>query len=158
MTQDEIKNLITSLKSGGQNAADVSAENLGDLLELSPEGPYHFVNLLKYKKLADYPEGHSLAQKKLSGQDAYNLYGMVALQQVTLRGGRLMQSNKVKLSMGGGDWDGVATMEYQNISAFFDMLADPDYQAALVHRDAGLEITEVLVSKPMLNGPIGGSA
>ena len=60
--------------------------------------------------------------------------------------------------MGGGDWDGVATMEYQNISAFFDMLADPDYQAALVHRDAGLEITEVLVSKPMLNGPIGGSA
>ena len=79
MTQDEIKNLITSLKSGGQNAADVSAENLGDLLELSPERPYHFVNLLKYKKLADYPEGHSMAQKKLSGQDAYNLYGMVAL-------------------------------------------------------------------------------
>lgn len=158
MTQNEIKDLIESLKSGDQNVADVSADDLRGLLELNPEGPYQFVNLLKYKKQADYPEGHLMAQKELSGQEAYNLYGMVALKHVIKRGGRLMQSNMVKLSMGGGDWDSVATMEYQNISAFFDMLVDPDYQAALVHRDAGLEATEVLVSKPILKGPVGGSA
>ena len=72
-----------------------------------------------------------------------------------MRGGRLMQSNKVKLSMGGDDWDSVATMEYQKIGAFFEMLADPAYQAALVHRDAGLEATKILITRPRIIKPLG---
>lgn len=155
MTQDDIKKLIASLKFGDQNTNDISAEDLSELLELNPEGPYHFVNLLKYKDVADYPADHPMAGKELGGRDAYNLYGAIAFQQVTMRGGRLMQSNKVELSIGGGDWDSVATMEYQNISAFFEMLADSDYQASLVHREAGLEATVIMVTRPNVQIPLG---
>jgi len=155
MTRDEINNLIASLKSGKQNQNDVSAEDLLRLLELNPDGPYHFVNLLRYKPEAQYPEGHPLAAKSMSGEEAYNQYGITAFQQVTMRGGRLMQSNEVKLSMGGANWDSVATMEYQTIGAFFEMLADPDYQVALVHRDAGLEATEILITRPKISKPLG---
>ena len=96
-----------------------------------------------------------MAGKELGGRDAYNLYGVIAFQQVTMRGGRLMQSNKVELSMGGSDWDSVATMEYQNISAFVEMLADSDYQASLVHREAGLEATVIMVTRPNFQIPLG---
>ena len=155
MTPDDIKNLIATLKDGEQNKNDVSADDLLRLLDLNPEGPYHFINLLKYKPKAKYPTDHPLAAKSMSGEAAYNQYGITAFQQVTMRGGRLMQSNKVKISMGGDDWDSVATMEYQTIGAFFEMLADPDYQAALVHRDAGLEATEILITRPRINKPLG---
>ena len=30
------------------------------------------------------------------------------------------------------------------------MIRDPDYQAGLVHRDAGLATTAILVSRPLL--------
>lgn len=155
MNRDEIKELIATLKSGEQNRNDVSADDLLRLLDLDPEGPYHFINLLRYKTEAQYPEGHPLATKSMSGEEAYNQYGITAFQQVTMRGGRLMQSNKVKLSMGGDDWDSVATMEYQKIGAFFEMLADPAYQAALVHRDAGLEATKILITRPRIIKPLG---
>gem|GEM_PF-815280 len=155
MTRDEIEALIATLKLNETNSRDISAGDLRGLLELNPEGPYHFVNLLKYKKQATYPSGHPLSNKTMSGEEAYKQYGIVAIQHVTRRGGRLMQSSTVKLAMGGGHWDGVATMEYQNISAFFEMLADPDYQEALVHRDAGLDVTQVFVTKPLIKNPIG---
>ena len=155
MTRDEIENLIATLKDGENNENDVSADDLLRLLDMNPEGPYHFINLLKYKSKAQYPTDHPLAAKSMSGEAAYNQYGITAFQQVTMRGGRLMQSNKVKISMGGDDWDSVATMEYQTIGAFFEMLADPDYQAALVHRDAGLEATEILITRPRINKPLG---
>ena len=36
------------------------------------------------------------------------------------------------------------------------MLRDPDYAAALVHRDAGLAKTAVWVSRPLLPSAAGG--
>jgi len=151
---NDVEALIETLK-GSHTGSVPSYSNLKALIGLDPKGPYHFVNLLKYKKQAQYPDGHSMAEKGLSGQDAYNLYGKAAFAQVTMRGGRLMQSNKVILPMGGGDWDSVATMEYQSINAFFKMLADPDYQASLIHRDAGLEATEIFVTRPLIQKPVG---
>ncbi|MCA9512007.1 MAG: DUF1330 domain-containing protein, partial [Myxococcales bacterium] len=53
--------------------------------------------------------------------------------------------------IGGDDgWSQVAIMEYPDTEAFLDMLADPDYASALVHRDAGLARTSVLVTRPLL--------
>jgi hypothetical protein len=41
-------------------------------------------------------------------------------------------------------------MQYPGIDAFIDMVRDPDYQAGLVHRDAGLAETTILVSRSLL--------
>ena len=41
-------------------------------------------------------------------------------------------------------------MQYPSTAAFVDMLRDPEYVAALSHREAGLAKTLVLVSRPLL--------
>ncbi len=43
-------------------------------------------------------------------------------------------------------------MQYPDVAAFVDMIRDPDYQAGLVHRDAGLAETVILVSRSLLPG------
>ena len=58
MTRNEIKDLIATLKDDEHNKNDVSADDLRRLLDINPEGPYHFINLLRYKTKAQYPEGH----------------------------------------------------------------------------------------------------
>ena len=49
-----------------------------------------------------------------------------------------------------GPWNQIAIMQYPDIDTFVDMIRDPDYQAGLVHRDAGLAATAILVSRPLL--------
>ena len=139
------------------NTIEPSAEQLQALLKIKPEGPFHFVNFLAFKAQAEYPADHALASAELSGSDAYDKYGAVALAQILGRGGRLITLNTVELEVIGssGPWHSVATMEYPNITAFLDMIADPDYKQALVHRDAGLANTIVLVTRPQINEPIG---
>ncbi|AMO69087.1 hypothetical protein DOK_07214 [gamma proteobacterium BDW918] len=139
------------------DSIEPSAEQLKALQAIDPEGPFHFVNFLAFKDEAEYPAEHKLAKAKLSGSDAYDKYGAVALAQIIQRGGRLITLNTVELEVIGssGPWHRVATMEYPNIAAFLDMIADPVYQQALVHRDAGLKDTIVLVTRPQLKAPIG---
>ena len=151
MNVETAVNKLAESKSGPH---DLSEEKLRGLLDLNPDGPYHFVNLLKFKAVATYPDDHPLAAQQMSGQDAYNVYGAVALQQVIKRGGRLMQMNKALYQMGDEGRDAVATMEYQHLGAFLEMLLDPDYQAALVHRQAGLEKTDLIITRPKILGPV----
>jgi uncharacterized protein (DUF1330 family) len=126
------------------------------LIEAELVGPLQFVNLLAYRDRATYPEGHERAGDELSGAEAYGLYGQVALEHVTKRGGRLTLYNEADLTLiGDADrrWDQIAIMEYPALDAFLDMIVDPDYVTALVHRQAGLDRTEVIVSRPLLPAP-----
>ena len=68
------------------------------------------------------------------------------------RGGLLTLYNDVLQVLIGETrpWDQIAVMQYPDTNAFVDMIRDPDYQAALVHRDAGLADTAILVSRPLL--------
>ena len=47
-------------------------------------------------------------------------------------------------------WDQIAVMQYPGTGVFIDMIRDPGYQTGLVHRDAGLAQTAILVSRPLL--------
>ncbi len=156
INDSNIDSIVNMLSQHGQLPIDPTEEQLRGLLSGPLEGPFHFVNLLKFKVQASYPEGHELAGASLSGAEAYDQYGAVALAQVTKRGGRLMTLNDVERTViGGAVWERIATMEYQSINAFIDMLLDPEYQAALVHRNAGLEATEVYASRPLIAEPLG---
>lgn len=70
------------------------------------------------------------------------------------RGGSLVLYNDVCQTLIGqaGRWDQVAVMQYPDTAAFVDMIRDQDYQSALVHREAGLADTAVLVSRSLLPG------
>jgi len=126
---------------------------IATLLSGDTQGPFHFVNLLKFREKADYPADHPLAGKAITGEEAYRTYGMVAHEHVTKRGGRLVTLNSVEQQLIGNsqEWHQVATMEYQNIEAFMDMISDPNYVESLTHRDAGLEATEVFVTRPIIS-------
>lgn len=157
MNSEEIESAIKHIMAHAQGALDPSADQLRTLLSGNLEGPFHFVNLLSFRSAATYPETHNLAGHHLSGAEAYDKYGIVALEHVTKRGGRLVTLNAVETQVIGSpkSWDRVATMEYQDIHAFIDMLMDPSYLAALVHREAGLEATEVFATRPLITEPIG---
>jgi len=148
-TFEEIRGELGGHGLGGVNPDEAQ---LRALLEADLGGPLQFVNLLAFRDQAVYPEGHELAGAGLSGADAYGRYGAVAFGHVVRRGGAMTLYNEVALVLIGRDvpWDQVAVMEYPDVAAFVDMLRDPDYQAALVHRDAGLAETALLVTHSLL--------
>jgi uncharacterized protein (DUF1330 family) len=148
----EIEALIQELAQHGLGGLHPSKDQLRALIEADRDGPLQFVNLLAYRAKARYPEGHEMAQRDLSGAEAYALYGAVALRHVTRRGGRLPTFNNVEQCLIGttSPWDQIAIMEYPSTDAFLDMIRDREYVAALVHREAGLAETVILVTRPLL--------
>ncbi len=150
--EEDIAALLRALGQHGFGGINPDAGQLRELLESGRQGPLQFVNLLAYRDLAAYPEGHELAAAALTGAAAYGRYGAVALEHVVRRGGSLTLYNDVLGVLIGrtGPWDQIAVMEYPGTDAFVDMIRDPAYQAALVHREAGLDETAVMVSRPLL--------
>ena len=150
--EEDVRALLGDLGQHGFGGLNPDEEQLRSLLHSSEEGPFQFVNLLSYRAHAAYPEGHALASAGLSGAEAYGRYAAVALDQVVRRGGVLTLYNDVLQVLIGetGPWDQIAIMQYPGIDAFVDMIRDPDYQVGLVHRDAGLAETAILVSRSLL--------
>ena len=125
----------------------------GSLLQADYGGPLQFVNLLAYREQAMYPEGHELAGAGLSGAEAYGRYGAIALSWSGGAGQLVLYNDVCQVLIGqSARWDQIAVMEYPDTAAFVDMIRDPDYQAALVHRDAGLADTVIMVSRSLLPG------
>ncbi len=150
---DDVEDLVRELSVHGQGGTNPDESQLRGLLASGHEGPLQFVNLLAYRAHAAYPEGHELAESGLSGAEAYGRYGAIALDHVVRRGGALSLYNDVHQVLIGPDapWDQIAVMQYPGTEAFVDMLRDPDYQAGLVHRDAGLAQTVILVTRSLLS-------
>lgn len=149
----DIDEILRQALKHGIGGIHPDTEQLKALVETNPEGPLEFVNLLSFYPEARYPEGHEFAERKMTGEEAYNrYYGPVAFRHVTRRGGRLTVLATVEQAIIGRDahWHQVATMEYPTTAAFLDMAADPDFQAATVHRNAGLADTLVLVTRSLL--------
>jgi len=151
-SEEDVTALLRELGSHGFGGINPDEQQLQALLAADERGPLQFVNLLSYHAGARYPEGHELAQAGLSGAEAYARYGAVALDHVVRRGGTLTLYNDVLQVLIGatGPWDQIAVMQYPEIDSFVDMIRDTDYQAALVHRDAGLATTAILISRPLL--------
>ena len=152
-SEEEVAALIGELGAHGSGSTvNPTQDQLRSLLTSDEDGPLQFVNLLSYRAEAQYPEGHELAGAGLSGAEAYGRYGAVALDHVARRGGSLVLYNDVLQVLIGrtAPWDQIAIMQYPSIDAFVDMIRDPDYQAALVHRDAGLAETALLVSRALV--------
>lgn len=156
-SEDEIEAFLRQLGQHHAGGLNPDVEQLRTLIAAGHHGPLQFVNLLAYREYAQYPDGHELAENRLSGAQAYGLYGVVALDHVTRRGGRLTLYNDVEqvLIGTGTPWHQVAIMEYPDTSAFLDMICDPEYLTGLVHRDAGLSDTVVLVTRSLLPPPAG---
>ncbi|MCW5889514.1 MAG: DUF1330 domain-containing protein [bacterium] len=108
------------------------------LKEPGYEGPIAMLNLLKFRERAAYPDGRDA---ELSGREAFQRYGMAFAPLLEAAGGRLIYGGRVSLlALGAAEelWDAVVVVAYPSRPAFFRLTQSPEYQAAAVHRDAGL--------------------
>ena len=111
-------------------------------------GPIHMLNLVRLRPQAAYPDG-----RQATGAEAYAAYGRESGPVFERLGGRIVWQGRFELMLIGPQqerWDHCFIAEYPSVAAFVDMIRDPDYQAGLVHRDAGLAETAILVSRPLL--------
>jgi uncharacterized protein (DUF1330 family) len=147
-----MENLLLELGARGAGGINPEESQLVALIESGHQGPVQFVNLLAFRERAIYPAGHELAGAALSGAEAYGRYGVIALEQVARRGGKLVLYNDVYQALIGQtrSWDQIVVIEFSGTDAFLDMIRDRDYQASLVHRNAGLAEVVILVTRSLL--------
>lgn len=128
---------------------DPTRDQVIHLRDKGPEGPIVMVNLLKFRRHAQYPaDSH---EPDCSGREAYARYEhaftvtvqSVSGAEVVFRGG----VDQLFIGQPGdqaGDWDDVLIVRYPSRQHFLAMLKDTTYQEALQHRYAGLERTILL--------------
>lgn len=112
-------------------------------------GPVVMLNLNRYRERAAYPPGTPDAD--VSGREAYARYGAVALEHLDHVGARPLFATEAQQVVVGCDhdaYDEVIAVWYPSRTAFLEMIADPAYRAALVHRDAGLDHASLIACAP----------
>ena len=115
-----------------------SEERLTEMMAPGPEGPIYMVNLLKFKDKAEYEDGR---ETDLTGREAYQLYGAAVSEIIKDYGGEVTFAADVTfLSLGQVEelWDEVAIAKYPKRGDLLEMSSSPEWQAAAVHRTAGL--------------------
>jgi uncharacterized protein (DUF1330 family) len=114
-------------------------QQIAAMQEPGPDAPIYMVNLLKFKKKAEYRDGR---ESDLSGREAYQLYGQAVAKIIRDHGGHVVFAADVTLlALGKVDdlWDEVAIATYPNRGALLAMSTSDAWRAAAVHREAGLE-------------------
>lgn len=121
--------------------------------EVSPDGPFWALNLMKYRDVADY--GDDANAPRVSGREADDAY----TPRESLEGiGAMIAFAADVESISAGDgvqWDRIGIVRYPSRKAFLEMQQRDDFKSKHVHKDAGMEFTIVMSTLPVL--PFGGS-
>ncbi len=123
---------------------------------LPRDTPIEMLNLVRLRDAAAYPQGHALKGKGLSGAEAYASYGRDSGPVLTRVGGSILWRGQFETTLiGPGDeaWDHAFIARYPHAGAFLEMVTDPAYQQAVVHRQAA-----VLTSRLIRCGEARGGA
>jgi uncharacterized protein (DUF1330 family) len=114
---------------------------------LSRETPIEMVNLVALNDLANYPGDHELARDGLTGAQAYSNYGKQSAPVLAKVGGSILWRGKFETTLIGPSdeaWDLMFIARYPNAHAFLAMISDPDYQQAVVHRQAAVKTSRLI--------------
>ena len=127
-------------------AVNPTADQIASLQAIAgsdADGPLVMLNLNSYRDRAAYtgdvPGGES---PDVTGREAYERYGRVALSVLERVGGQIVWGAPATMTVIGDDGDGcdeVIAVRYPSAQAFLDLALDPEIHAALPHRDAALE-------------------
>jgi len=121
---------------------DPTREAMAAFRDLPPDRPVAMINLLRFRERAAYAADVDPAiDREVGGAEAYAAYGRAAAAPFARAGGRQVWLGRPQLTViGPADeaWDLAFIAEYPSGSAFLDMLRDPEYQAAVVHRQAAV--------------------
>jgi uncharacterized protein (DUF1330 family) len=120
------------------NQVHPNAEQAQAFFTAPEDGPFVMVNLLKFRKNAEYPDG---SDAHLTGREAFLRYGMAVRAHIERVGGKPGYAGPITALMLGeveNLWDMVALAEYPSLEAMRAMVEHPEYQEIAKHRSAGL--------------------
>jgi uncharacterized protein (DUF1330 family) len=125
-----------------------------ELVLRAADRPIWMLNFLSFRPTAIYPdhEAEASGSSSISGARAYARYGQGMFRSITRVGGHVAwTSRQVEVLPDTHDagWDQIAIAYYPSMAAMLTMLGDPDYQAAHVHREAGLARTRLVATQPL---------
>jgi uncharacterized protein (DUF1330 family) len=129
---------------------DPTRERFGEFRRLPEEGPIHMLNLIRFRDVAAYPDG-----RQATAAEAYAAYGRESGPIFRRVGGRIAWSGDFRLMLIGPaeeHWDRCFIAEYPSGAAFVDMVKDPDYQKAVLHRQAAVLDSRLVRMAPRAPG------
>lgn len=138
-----------------EHYVDPSGKHFEAFKALDRDRPIEMLNLLRFRDRAAYPQGHDLADKKLSGTEAYRHYGDASGPIFTRVGGTMIWSGTPEtLVIGPEDerWDAAFVARYPSAHAFLEMVSDEEYRKAVVHRQAAVQTSRLIRHAPRDTG------
>lgn len=139
-----------------QTYIDPSPANFAAFKDLPRDEPIHMLNLLRYRDLAEYPQGHEHHGKGWTGARAYREYGKTSGPIFARVGGTIVWRGTFHTMVTGPEgerWHDGFVAQYPNSGAFFEMIKDAEYQLAVVNRTAALADSRLVRFAP---GEVGG--
>jgi uncharacterized protein (DUF1330 family) len=103
---------------------------------LPRDEPVMMLNLLRFREKAQYPDG-----RKASGAEAYAAYGKESAPVFKRVGGEIIWRGKPEVTLIGPQeerWDLIFIARYPTAAAFLEMITDPVYREAVMHRQAAV--------------------
>lgn len=129
----------------------VAQFNPGPDQRIDPERSLLAINLLRYKRNAEVPDGRSLYQEY-----AKRITGLIAEHIPQPRGVRCTVTPCMTLN-GDVEWDEFAIMEYPNLAALAGLDSLPGAAEAMAIRKQGLQTQGLVLAEPQLcNGFVEG--
>lgn len=113
-------------------------------------GPIHMLNLIRLREKADYEDG-----REASGAEAYRQYGIISAPVFQRLGGTIVWRGTHELTMIGPAseaWDISFIARYPTVEAFVQMLKDPTYREAMMHRQAAVADSRLVRYLPADHG------
>jgi hypothetical protein len=99
------------------------------------------LNLIKFRELAEYPAGHPMHGKGLTGLEAYAIYREGFQRLVSGDGAAMVWEARQECVVTGpeGEWDEAFVMGYPSSAAFMAMVKNAEYIRDVVpHRTAAV--------------------
>ena len=130
---------------------DPTREAFRAFRSLPSQGPIHMLNLVRLRETARYHAGHVLHGQSITGFDAYQSYGRESGAIFRDVGGRIAYSAAFEYTLIGPSseyWDIVFIAEYPSGDAFVSMVKNPDYQKAVIHRQAAVRDSRLVRLSP----------
>jgi len=126
---------------------------------LDRDHPIEMLNLVKFRARAKYPARHDLAAADLTGAQAYRSYGAEPALIIARLGASILWRGAFQTTLIGPQdesWDEVFIARYPTAHAFLEMVTDPNYQKAVVHRQAAVETSRLIRCAPGQTGDTFG--
>lgn len=125
-----------------------------DLFKALPRDlPINMLNLVQFHEKAAYPMDHALHGEDVTGAQAYKNYGTASAPVLKRVGGDVIWRGAFEVSLIGDTsevWDAMFIVQYPNARAFLAMVTDPEYQLAVVHRQAAVMNSRLIRTKPLV--------